>query len=97
MATTTITEYGPGGFDPSKPNNNVVNEYEEEVPRHEGPPTDTSLVMALALLLEKLIPITAERTIRVAYLILDSSFDEVAETITADIADGVEPPVSPIT
>jgi hypothetical protein len=32
MATKHVIEYGPGGYDPSKPNNNIVNEYDVQVP-----------------------------------------------------------------
>jgi hypothetical protein len=29
---TKNTTYGPGGYDPTKPNNNIVEEYEVEIP-----------------------------------------------------------------
>lgn len=32
MPARTVTTYGPDGFDPSKPNNNVVDERTVEVP-----------------------------------------------------------------
>jgi hypothetical protein len=32
MAIHTVTVYGVGGYDPSLPNNNIVEQYEVEVP-----------------------------------------------------------------
>jgi hypothetical protein len=32
MATTLVTEYGEGGYDPTKPDGNVVRSYEIDVP-----------------------------------------------------------------
>jgi hypothetical protein len=39
-----ITNYGPGGYDPSKSNSNIVEEY--EVPDPPGAPLDAAGVMA---------------------------------------------------
>lgn len=41
-----VTEYGPGGFDPSKPNNNIVAEYEVPDPPQQ-PLEGTALVATL--------------------------------------------------
>jgi len=35
MATQTVTVYGPGGYDPSLPDGNIVEQYEIEVPDEE--------------------------------------------------------------
>lgn len=35
MGRNTVTEYGLGGFDPAKPNSNVVERYEVDVPDYE--------------------------------------------------------------
>jgi hypothetical protein len=37
--------YGPGGFEPTKPNNNIVEEYELEVP--DPVPTPEEQIVAL--------------------------------------------------
>jgi hypothetical protein len=44
MPTQTITTYGVGGYDPTKPNNNIVEQYEVEVPDPE--PTENELLQA---------------------------------------------------
>jgi hypothetical protein len=44
---TTMIVYGPGGYDPKKPNNNVVEEYEQPDPT----PQPLDAVGALATLL----------------------------------------------
>lgn len=44
MPKQTITTYGIGGYDPSKPNNNIIEQYEVEVPDPE--PTETELLQA---------------------------------------------------
>lgn len=40
----TITTYGIGGYDPTKPNNNIIEQYEVEVPDPE--PTESELLQA---------------------------------------------------
>jgi hypothetical protein len=40
----TITTYGIGGYDPTKPNNNIIEQYEVEVPDPE--PTENELLQA---------------------------------------------------
>jgi hypothetical protein len=40
----TITTYGLGGYDPTKPNNNIIEQYEVEVPDPE--PTESELLQA---------------------------------------------------
>jgi hypothetical protein len=37
---TTVTTYGPGGFDPSKKNNNIVEEVEVDAPDLPPSPED---------------------------------------------------------
>jgi hypothetical protein len=44
MAIQTITTYGLGGYDPTKPNNNIIEQYEVEVPDPE--PTENELLQA---------------------------------------------------
>ncbi|HSG62329.1 MAG TPA: hypothetical protein VLA24_12950 [Pseudomonadales bacterium] len=44
MQIQTITTYGLGGYDPTKPNNNIVEQYEVEIPDPE--PTDIELLQA---------------------------------------------------
>ena len=44
MPIQTITTYGIGGYDPTKPNNNIIEQYEVEVPDPE--PTETELLQA---------------------------------------------------
>ena len=44
MPTQTITTYGIGGYDPTKPNNNIIEQYEVEVPDPE--PTENELLQA---------------------------------------------------
>jgi hypothetical protein len=34
-----VTVYGPGGFDPTKPNNNIIDEYDEHFPAQPLDPT----------------------------------------------------------
>jgi hypothetical protein len=51
---TKVTVYGLGGYDPSKPNNNIVEEYDDGQP--ELPATDTqALAESLASLPEETI------------------------------------------
>lgn len=45
MATHTL--YGPGGYDPSKPNNNIVEEYEIADPEPAMPEPATGLAALL--------------------------------------------------
>lgn len=40
MAKETVTIYGPGGYDPSKPNDNIIEEYEIDIPDPEQPVLD---------------------------------------------------------
>jgi hypothetical protein len=40
-----VTSYGPEGFDPSKPNNNIVNQYEIEDPE----PTEQEIARKSAI------------------------------------------------
>jgi hypothetical protein len=44
MPIQTITTYGLGGYDPTKPNNNIIEQYEVEVPDPE--PTESELLQA---------------------------------------------------
>jgi hypothetical protein len=44
MPIQTITTYGIGGYDPTKPNNNIIEQYEVEVPDSE--PTENELLQA---------------------------------------------------
>jgi hypothetical protein len=44
MPIQTITTYGIGGYDPTKPNNNIIEQYEVEVPDPE--PTESELLQA---------------------------------------------------
>jgi hypothetical protein len=44
MPIQTITTYGLGGYDPTKPNNNIIEQYEVEVPDPE--PTENELLQA---------------------------------------------------
>lgn len=48
MSTHTVTVYGPGGYDPSKPNNNVVDEYEAQDPPFQGLDRTGALAALLA-------------------------------------------------
>jgi hypothetical protein len=43
-----VTTYGPGGFDPSLPNNNIIEQY--EVPDPEPTPEELARASALAKL-----------------------------------------------
>jgi hypothetical protein len=44
MTTIKHTTYGIGGYDPTKPNNNIIEQYEVEVPDPE--PTESELLQA---------------------------------------------------
>jgi len=44
MAIQFVTTYGIGGYDPTKPNNNIIEQYEVEVPDPE--PTESELLQA---------------------------------------------------
>jgi hypothetical protein len=44
----TVTVYGPGGFDPSKPNGNIIEQY--EVPDPEPTPEELARASAVAKL-----------------------------------------------
>jgi hypothetical protein len=57
MPIQTITTYGLGGYDPTKPNNNIVDYYEVEVADPE--PTETELLQAQ---IDALIEIIAKQT-----------------------------------
>ncbi len=52
MLNTNVT-YGPGGFDPSKPNNNVISQETVEAP--EVPPSTDERVAALENAVDTLI------------------------------------------
>ena len=47
---TKVTIWGPGGFDPEKPNNNILDQY--EIPDPEPTPAELARVSALAKLAE---------------------------------------------
>lgn len=49
MTTRTVTVYGFGGFDPTKPNGNVIDSYTEEVPPS---PLDSTGALATLLAVE---------------------------------------------
>lgn len=49
----TVTVYGPGGYDPDKPNGNIIEQYDE--PDEPEPPTLESLDEALAILTAELL------------------------------------------
>jgi hypothetical protein len=44
-----IVTYGIGGFDPTKPNNNIVEEYEVEVPDPEPTPEEEIAALQAAV------------------------------------------------
>jgi hypothetical protein len=47
---TTTTIYGPGGYDPSKPNNNIIEEYETPDPAPQPLDPTGALATLLAVL-----------------------------------------------
>ena len=49
-----VTVYGIGGFDPTKPNNNVVEEYEIDVPQQ---PLDSTGALATLLAVEQVLSV----------------------------------------